>query len=443
MGNIVLICPEPIREVVQGIGIRFLELATELTADHNVSLWVPNHDIPEKLPCQTIPFPDQLFHRYLQGVDVVIVHGHISDRYFDALELGNLSTGPPLVVDLYDPFLIENLQYTDILGDEIYYRDRKVLFKQLARGDFFLTSSDAQRLYYLGILTGIGRLSPQIYHQDTTLRSFIDVAPFGIRPISEEILANLSGKLKGVVPGITPDDLVLFFGGIYDWYDPMPLLDVLDEVFKKIPKLRVIFSINPNQETTPQGRFREIQAFSNTKGWTGRYVFFIPWFAYKDRFSYLCDVDLAVCLHKSSLETDLSFRTRILDYMNLGIPIISTEGGEAGRILKQANAGILISPGNKITLKEALIRLLNSQDERIAIGKKGQQWVRRQMTWGKSLAPLKAFCAHPRRMPYGQDICCPNSRVDKSKVKKLFWYWRQNGTTNLLRAAVRYLRGGF
>lgn len=443
MGSVVLICPEPVRKVVQGIGIRFLELATELVADHSVFLWVPNHDIPEEMPCQIMPFPDHQFSNHLHGADVVIIHGHISDRYFDALERDNLGTGPPLVVDLYDPFLIENLHYTDILGDEIYYRDRKVLFRQLARGDFFLVSSDAQRLYYLGILTGMCRLSPQNYHQDSTLRSFIDVAPFGIRAINEKVLANLPGKLKGVVPGIEPDDLVLFFGGVYDWYDPALLLDVLDEVFKKIPKLRVIFSINPNQATTPQGKFREIQTFSKTKGWTGNHLFFIPWFAYKDRFAYLRDVDLALCLHEPSLETDLSFRTRILDYMNLGIPIISTEGGEGSRILKLADAGILIPPGAEVILKETLIRLLSNRDERVAIGKKGQQWARRQMTWEKSLVPLKAFCDNPRRMPHGQNDCCPISIVAKSTVKKLRWYWRQNGTSELLRAIVRYLKRGF
>jgi len=175
VNTILLLCPEPLQARQQGIGIRFLELARTLAAEHRVILQAPSVDLPEPLPFAVDIFREAALPALLAQVTVVVLHGHIGERYFQALERHGLAPGPPLVVDLYDPFLIENLQYTPTLGEGIYYRDRAVLLRQLARGDFFLASSQAQRLFYIGMLVASGRLTPALYHADTTLRRVIDV----------------------------------------------------------------------------------------------------------------------------------------------------------------------------------------------------------------------------------------------------------------------------
>ncbi len=450
MSHIVLVCSEPFRTVLQGNGIRFMEMATELSREHQVTLWVPNTDIPPAVPCRTIPFPDEAFAENLAGVDAVVVQAHASERYFGALMAHGLGVGPPLVVDLYDPFLINNLRYTRSLGRGIYYRDRDVLLRQLSAGDFFLCSSEGQRMFYVGLLIGIGRLLPEMYEHDRTLRTLIDVVPFGVRPIAPETLAGLPGRIKGVVPGIAPHDVVLFFGGVYDWYDPGLLLDVLADALAVRPNLRVIFSLNPNPQMTPQGTFKTILDRSAAAGWTGRHIFFIPWFPYQERFSYLRDVDLAVCLHEPSLETDLSLRTRLLDYMNAGIPVIATDGGEGERILRAAGAGLLIPPASAIDLREVLLQLLARPEVGRRLGSSGRQWVQNHMSWERSLAPLRAFCAQPRQAvgpdlasaPKGERMQVSGPAPERSRwtVSQVFEYWRRKGMTRSLRAAVRILK---
>ncbi len=395
--RIVLICPEPIRGCIQGIGIRFIEMAKALGALHETVLWTCNADIPGDIGVPAEPFPsgDQ-FTSELARTDAVVIHGHISERYFDTLRSCRIPS-PPLAVDLYDPFLIENLQYTAELGEYVFYRDRAVLFRQLSLGDFFLASSEIQRMFYLGIMTGTGRITPQVYHSDRSGDRLIAIAPFGVEPVSETALQATDGKLKGQVAGIAAGSIVIFFGGIYDWYDPETLINILDEIIESFPALSVVFSVNPNQETTPQGVFKKIRDFSDSKGWIDRHVFFIPWFPYRDRFAYLRDVDVAICLHKPSLETSLSLRTRILDYMNAGIPIIATEGGEGSRILKEAEAALLIPPYDEQALRNATTSLLKDVVMRQTLGAKGRNWVQNNMTWEKSLRPLMEYCSNPYR----------------------------------------------
>jgi len=368
-------------------------MARELTRLGAVSLWAPNADLPSDDGFELRPFPESDFAAALEGVQAVVIHGHVSERYFSLLDTHGIE-GPPLVVDLCDPFLIENLQYTPELGEEIYARDREVLMRQLARGDFFLASSDAQRLFYLGLLIGQGRVSPAAYHADRTLRNLIDVAPFGVRFPEAE---GEGGGLKGRTPGIEVGDLVLFFGGVYDWYDPDLLLDVLPALLDRHPRLRLVFSRNPSLETTPQAALGRVLERAGAAGWLDRHVFCVPWFPYDQRFRVLGDADVAACLHGPSLETELSLRTRILDFMNAGLPVVATEGGEGERLLQESRGGCLVPAGDRAALTRVLDSLLADPVRRAELGSSGRDWVRRQRPWERTLAALLRFCGAPRR----------------------------------------------
>lgn len=398
MPEISLLCPEPIRKRVQGVGIRFLEMARELMcAGHKVSLWVPNEDIPKSRPEWIRPVWSPSFRTALKKAEAVLIHGHISDLYFSILNDEGIGEGPPLIVDLYDPFLIENLQYTPSLGESLYERDRAVLFRQLEAGDFFLTSSESQRLFYIGLLIGLGCLDAGRYHDDPTLRSWVSVVPFGVHPLDGEELRRLPGKIKGVLPGVSREDLVVFFGGVYEWYDPMVLLEGAEPLIRDGRPIRIIFCENPNPEITPQGKLGEVHRRAEAWGWLNRHVFMIPWFPYEERFQYYRDVDIAVSLHCPSLETDLSLRTRLLDYMNAGLPIIATDGGEGSARVVEAGAGAVVAPRNPLKFREALESLLNDESLRRQCGERGRQWVQTHMRWNQTLRPLVQFCEAPKK----------------------------------------------
>jgi len=393
--SILLICPEPIRQCIQGIGIRFVEMSRILSTRHNVSLWVPNSDFPEHLPCATQQFPPSFTPSAFADKDVVILHGHVPRAYLEAFKYGNIPGKSHLVVDLYDPFLIENLRYTNILGEEIFYRDREVLFNQLLCGDFFLASSDIQRSFYLGIFTALGRLTPALYLQDSTLRNIMDVVPFGVVPISQDELTAIPGRLRRTVPGIGCDDMVVFFGGVYEWYDPDLLMSILVALVHDFPSLRVIFCRNPNQECTPQGKLALVENTAQRLGLLGRHVFILPWFPYEQRFAFFKDADLAICLHEPSFEVDLSLRTRILDYLNCAIPVLATSGGEGERLLERSGGGLVVPPYDADTLLRQLKMLLQDEKMRRLLGAKGREWVQRNMRWEEVLKPLIDYCDEP------------------------------------------------
>jgi glycosyltransferase involved in cell wall biosynthesis len=407
--HVVLVCPEPIRPLQQGVGIRFREIARELSVHYRVSLWAAQVDAGVACDGFTVRlFPEADFARELAGVDAVVIHGHVSDRYFDALERSGLGGGPPLVVDLFDPFLVENLQYVRDLGEGVYRRDLRVLTRQLAAGDLFLISSEQQRLFYAGLMMAAGLFDPASYAADPTLSHLFAVAPFGVSPFGVRPAAQSAAVpplargtadagWKGVIPGIEANDTIAFFGGIYDWYDPELLIDAVEPLCREFPALRVLFSANPNPEATPQSAYARARTRAEAKGLAGRHVFFVPWFPYHERDLYLRDVDVAVCLHRSGLEADLSLRTRILEFLRAGLPVIATTGGETSHILNASGAGLLVPPGEVDPLRDALATLLADAGTRSRMGAAGRDWVCRERPWTRTLQPLLAFCAQPRK----------------------------------------------
>ena len=74
------------------------------------------------------------------------------------------SVSPRLVIDLYDPFVLENLYYYEkepLSIQENLNAHSVSLTNQLAQsGDFFICGNERQRDYWLGVLTANGRANP-------------------------------------------------------------------------------------------------------------------------------------------------------------------------------------------------------------------------------------------------------------------------------------------
>ncbi len=346
MTRVLLLCPEPGRPAMAGVGIRFWEMARHLGRRHEVRLGFPNDladltGVTELAEAKVVRYDGANLAALHSWSEAVVLHAHVSNLYFASAD----PRAPrPLVVDLYDPFPIENLNYFPTLGDGTYRHDRATLERQLREGDLFLCSSPEQRLFYLGMLYALGRLNPETYFADFTLGNLVREVPFGIAPPEPSVPAGAAAApaplLRGVVPGIGLDDPILFFGGIYDWYDPMLLLAILPALMARFPTLRVVFSANPNAASTPQGTYAEVLAVAREAGWLDRHVFFVPWVAAERRFGLYREATVAVVLHRPRFEAEISLRTRVLDFLGAGLPVVATEGGAMSRLLTRGEDGL-------------------------------------------------------------------------------------------------------
>jgi hypothetical protein len=392
MSRAFLICPEPVRSITAGVGTRFLTLSRVLAeAGHEVTLAVPN-DAAEAPVIDGVDVvqadPDRLGGQ-ADGHDWVLLHAHLGNHYLTQRD------DLPLVVDLYDPFLIENLNYHRELGFAPFTTDHETWRLQMGRGDLFLCSSEEQRLYYLGWLSALGRVNPLAVEDDPQLQRLIVELPFG----TPETTAPTPPPRSEVLPGVDDDAPVLYFGGIYDWYEPATVLDAMPVLLEHNPNTVLVFVEHPHPELTPLGEAGRVRALAEGRGWLGSTVRFEPWRPYDRRFEIAQVADIAVVTHRPGLETDLSLRTRLVDLMWLGLPVVVTEGGTMARVVTEAGAGLVVPSGDGGAVAAAVTKLLGDEKRRGRAAAAGRRWAA-DRRWSVVAAPLLEFAAKPWRDPH-------------------------------------------
>jgi glycosyltransferase involved in cell wall biosynthesis len=227
----------------------------------------------------------------------------------------------------------------------------------------------------------------------------IDICPFGI-PDREP--TKTREALRGVVEGIARDDkVVLWAGGVYNWFDPITLIRAIDVLRHDHRDVRLFFlgMKHPNPDVPDMEVAWRTRQLSEELGLTGKWVFFNDgWVDYDDRQNYLLDADVGVSTHFLNAETTFSFRTRILDYLWAGLPIVATEGDLFGELVKTRGLGIRVGEGDVEGLVAGLGQVL--YDDAFAAGCRANVGrIRDSFIWSNALAPLLAFCADPRRAP--------------------------------------------
>ena len=377
--RIALLSSEPIRPRMAGIGIRYLEFARRLPAHGLEAVLVSPAEPGETAALGLAGVEVRRFERgrlaaILGDCDAAVAQGQLANDL--VLEMPGL----PVAIDLYDPWLIENFAYFETLGLDPWRNDHATWALQMSRGDFFLCSSEEQRTFYLGFLAALGRVNPERIAGDPDLATLVQPVPFGV-----------PGELpphRPVLPPRTAGEARLLFGGLYDWYDPWTLLDALARLDRPWTLLLIR---NPNPEGTPQRLFAEVESRCRTLGWWGSRVQVRDWVPAERRYDLLRDVDLLVAPHKPSLETRLSLRTRFLDALAAGCPVVTSEGGAMSRLLTDHHAGWVAPVGDAPALARVLAEALDHPESRRA----GARELAAAFEWDRVLEPLVRFCREP------------------------------------------------
>ncbi len=399
--RILIVTGDRLSKQMAGPAIRAWHIASLLGAEHDVRLVSTSHvDVTSPLfELDLAPVHNSgSMDKHVEWADVILFQGYALSQY-SALQ----RTDKIMICDLYDPMHLEQLEQARELGPEqwrhIVSSATDVLNEQLRRGDFFLCASDRQRHFWLGQLAAVGRINPDNYGRDESLNSLIDVAPFGLMSQSPVPTRH---ALKGTLPGIGPDDKVIIWGGgVYNWFDPQTLVKAVGELSARRDNVRLVFlgMKHPNPHVPQMRAANEARELAASLGLTNKSVFFNEqWVDYDDRHNYLLDSDCGVTTHFEHVETTFSFRTRILDYLWAGLPIVTTGGDSFGEMVRERGLGVTVGAENVTELAEALEIVLFDQ-EFADRAKANIVKMRQEFTWENALAPLVEFCRDPRPAP--------------------------------------------
>ncbi|MCS5722032.1 glycosyltransferase [Herbiconiux sp. CPCC 203407] len=395
--RILVITGDSLGEKMAGPGLRAWKISEALSAEHDVRLitWNAANRFSDRFEVEHVQLQNERQMKvHEQWADVIFFQGYAL-HHFTTLQ----KSEKIVVADIYDPMHLEQLEQGREFGTErwtnIVRSATEVLNQQLARADFFLCASERQRLFWLGQLAALGRINPANYAADDSLDELISIAPFGLDSTPPR---HTRDAIRGVVPGIgKADKVIIWGGGIYNWFDTLTLVRAVGKLAETRRNVRLFFmgTAHPNPDVPEMAVVQKTRQLAAELGLTGTHVFFNDsWVDLDDRQNYLLEADVGVSTHFDHIETTFSFRTRILDYLWAGLPIVTTGGDSFGDLVEKEGLGVSVAERDVDALAEALERMLYEAPARKAAVAAVAR-VREEFTWERTLAPLVAFCRDP------------------------------------------------
>jgi glycosyltransferase involved in cell wall biosynthesis len=380
-----------------GPAIRAYELARVLAREHDVVLACRHEPGREGDGFRVVGYhkgTDEL-DKLVEWCDVVLAFGFLLVECPSIVETGKI-----VIADVYDPFTLEVLVQRRDDPFEVQEREHwgalAAMNHQLRHADLCLVASDRQRDLVFGMLAALNRINPSTYQDDPAFDRLISVVPFGL-PEHEPVPG--SRVLRGIRPGFAMDDLILLWaGGIYEWFDPLTLIDAVADLDADDVKLFFMGVAHPNPEVPEMAMTARAMARADERGVRDRLVFFNDgWVPYDDRVAYLLEADVGVSTHFPHVETAYAFRTRMLDYIWTGLPILCTEGDTLADLVARRDLGEVVPPEDRKALVGAIERLLDlGRRERCSMN---LLELASEFRWERVAEPVMEFCRNPRHAP--------------------------------------------
>jgi glycosyltransferase involved in cell wall biosynthesis len=435
--RIVILSADVVKKSMAGPGIRCYEFARSLSKHFEVTLGIPNAVEIDGEEFNVVRYGDGVrdIERLAEKGDVLLL-GHLDIGWCSFL----FEFDKPIIVDVYSPSNLEMLEWYSYLSlsERIQYQERatEILNNWMRIGDFFMCSSERQRAYWLGMLAANYRLRPNAYDEDRTFRNILDVVPFGL---AVEPPSHTNNVLKGRREGIDEKDILLIWaGGIWNWLDPLTCIRAVAALAKQRKDIKLFFmgKGHPNSKIPEMKMFDDAVQLSKDLGVYERQVFFNDgWVPYEDRSSYLLESEIGVCGHFDNIETEFSFRTRILDYLWAGLPIISTEGDEMAELIRQHGLGEVVHTESVEDVEKAIIKL--SDPEYRSVCHDNIRKISGRFSWDRVVEPIVRFCENPVKLE-----CRGNgSNVDKLDKAAFVSMRTLEGRVRRLEEAVNGIQG--
>jgi glycosyltransferase involved in cell wall biosynthesis len=387
--KLLIICSDVIGARMAGPAIRCVEMATALSSDFWVTVAAPEiHDLHFD-SFELIISSSGAVGKLAGEVDIIIFQGPALVKY-PVLK----TTGALLISDLYCPVSLEYHQSSGMVDPDLriqtsIYVSNEVA-TQLCFADYFLCASERQRDFWLGALAISGRINgfrwPDAARAD--ISDLISIVPFGI----SDVLPKKNGVGVREMFSIPEGEFVAIWGGgVYEWFDPLVIIRAIAELNSMGKKCHLVFVgiKHPNAGIGRHDMCSRAISLAESLGLMGKLVHFnFGWVDYSCRHNYLLDADVGVSAHFNNPETRFAFRTRILDYLWCGLPIICTRGDVFGEIINTENLGYSVEYEDVSGWIMAFEDLMSNKEKRAEFSMRSASYGKRYH-WNKLTSNLK------------------------------------------------------
>jgi glycosyltransferase involved in cell wall biosynthesis len=419
--SVLLVTEDRVGEMLGGAAIRAYEMARSLSGVADVTLAAPGSEPHGLAPATHFPYElddPRPLRRLFRDADVVIM------RPPNPLVASWLrGSKARIVYDLGDPLPLNILE-----AQASSSRERQLLWNTVALdhlvtalhvGHHFICSGRRQRDLYLGALLASRLIHPAAYAADPSFRTFIERVPFGIPSEPPQRIEGAGPRNR--FPAIGSDaQIVLWNGGIWNWLDPVTAVAATVKAAERSPRVRLVFMFARGGDGPEQREARAARHLAQRLGALDRIVFFNESsISYRERATWLMDADCIVSTHLDHLESNFSFRTRLLDCFWAGVPAVCTAGDELSELIEGCNGGVSVPYGDVDAAADALVEVLGRGREAY---RDGLLAAGADMVWPRVVEPLRRIVqlpGPPRALgdPWARRLSRPLQRARAATIR--------------------------
>jgi glycosyltransferase involved in cell wall biosynthesis len=283
-----------------------------------------------------------------------LIERHTAFLFYDMpdtrIMLAAHRAGKAIVSDCSVP--IEHLEYSRIRNDrnpDCRYGELVNRFRlQALVTDRFIVRSDVYRTTLPVALSLVGRLSYEHYNRSAALDHLFSYVPIGFNAASAQHAA-------GVAPGAPMVDFT-WSGGIWDFYDPVALVEavaMLDRMGTPVT-VRFMYARTEGQVLKESERLHAAVAEQE--------VSHLIEFAacpprHYERDAVIKSGSALVCLGRRGIENFTSVRLRLRDSFLYRMPLIVDKYGATGELVRRMKIGIAVDAEDTTEIAQALLTM--------------------------------------------------------------------------------------
>jgi glycosyltransferase involved in cell wall biosynthesis len=368
-----------------------------------------------------VPFHKPFWMRRLQEIHDAFRPDCIAAINIEfALYATRLKTTRPVWMDIYGDYLtIVQAGMYRARSNRGWCTSIQQMRSILLAGDVFSTCSTAQEHALVGELAMAGRLIGQTFGYAFT-RVVLPGSPPEPPAEAPDAVSTRRREL-----GFTDDDfIVLWCGGYNTWTDCVTLFRGLERAMDQNPRLHFL-SIGASTYTATDSVYDEFLRLIERSASRDRYHM-LGWRPWKEvRLHYLIS-HLGINIDASHYETTYGTRTRLVEMIASGLPVLTTEGTDLSGRLMHAGAAITFPIGDWRALGDTLIRV--AADPSLLAGMAGAslRCAHNELSFQNTTLPFRHWIGNPAvapdRLTSGRDssIRCLEFRL-RSMVRALLW----------------------
>ncbi len=331
----------------------------------------------------------------------------VAVNFSHCLYASKLKTDVPIWMEIYgDALTIMQAAVYRMQSDRGLDIQIAFMREVLQKGDVFSGCGRAQCHMMIGELAMAGRLNRYTFGYEFT-RPILPGSPpqaQGGLAVKNDTASGTSTTRDLLIPhGIIDSDfVVLWCGGYNTWTDVDTLFRGLEAAMQCNSRLHYV-SVGANTYTAPDNVYDRFVAMAAASPFRDRYHM-LGWRPWSEMASYYRESDVGINIDALHYETIFGTRTRLVEMIAGGLPVITSLGAELSYLLRDAGVALAFDVGDWQQLGKNLERMAGDPGLAQTMASAAYRFAQEDLSFATTTLPLRSRVEHQARSTLRQTL---------------------------------------